>query len=408
MIELEEHNAKVYNKIVKLFPQYKSVALVQATGVGKSKVASKLSKEYFKGYKKLYLAPTVAIINNYLEYNKDDEDLECMTYSNSKLNNYSTDILIVDEFHRLGAKVWGKRIKNIKYSKMIGLSATPVRWTDKRRNMIDELFDTYVEGLDLATAIKKKVLPSFIYVSVLYSDVLTATQTLTLNGGKIIMPSAYSVVSKYLENTNGHWIVFTSSILECKKLQSLFNYWFGSKYKYEIINSTISYKEREKRLSNLREKTIIFSVNVLNEGVHLDNMAGVIMCRKTSSPNVFMQQIGRALSCSKVSCATKPVIIDLVNNYQLLSSMKSKLGNHRKYNSQDVLNELSKYIIICDYTKSIKDIVDKITPIWTEQDENLLRYCIKTNASNEVILSIFESKPNDFILEKIYGKRGVF
>ena len=55
------------------------------------------------------------------------------------------DYIILDEFHRCGAEMWGqgvKRLLNI-YSDIpvLGLTATNIRYIDNRRDMADELFN---------------------------------------------------------------------------------------------------------------------------------------------------------------------------------------------------------------------------------------------------------------------------
>lgn len=57
---------------------------------------------------------------------------------------------------------------------------------------------------------------------------------------------------------------------------------------------------------------------MLNEGVHVDDVSGVILLRPTVSPIIYKQQIGRALSASKT---TKAVIFDIVMNIDNLYSI---------------------------------------------------------------------------------------
>lgn len=54
---------------------------------------------------------------------------------------------------------------------------------------------------------------------------------------------------------------------------------------------------------------------MLNEGIHVDDVDGVILLRPTVSPIIYLQQIGRALSAGSKN---QPVIFDLVNNFDSL------------------------------------------------------------------------------------------
>ena len=67
---------------------------------------------------------------------------------------------------------------------------------------------------------------------------------------------------------------------------------------------------------------LLFCIDMLNEGVHVDDVSGVILLRPTVSPIIYKykQQIGRALSASK---KTNPVIFDIVLNIENLYSIVS-------------------------------------------------------------------------------------
>lgn len=65
---------------------------------------------------------------------------------------------------------------------------------------------------------------------------------------------------------------------------------------------------------------LLFCIDMLNEGVHVDDVRGVILLRPTVSPIIYKQQIGRALSASK---KTHPVIFDIVLNIENLYSIGS-------------------------------------------------------------------------------------
>ena len=55
---------------------------------------------------------------------------------------------------------------------------------------------------------------------------------------------------------------------------------------------------------------LLFCIDMLNEGVHVEGVDGVILFRPTVSPIIYKQQIGRALCAGKPSAssliATRP------------------------------------------------------------------------------------------------------
>ena len=63
---------------------------------------------------------------------------------------------------------------------------------------------------------------------------------------------------------------------------------------------------------------LLFCIDMLNEGIHVDGVSGVILLRPTISPIIYKQQIGRALAAGAKKDA---VIIDVVLNIENLYSI---------------------------------------------------------------------------------------
>ena len=99
------------------------------------------------------------------------------------------------------------------------------------------------------------------------------------------------------------------------------------------------------------------------------------MLRSTTSANVFYKQLGRALSCSK----SKPVIFDLVNNYETGDTSNQyaqlmELG--RTYNENGYDKDIS--FEIYDYVRDIRELLDDIyhtfEQSWDETFQMLCEY----------------------------------
>jgi hypothetical protein len=65
---------------------------------------------------------------------------------------------------------------------------------------------------------------------------------------------------------------------------------------------------------------LLVCIDMLNEGVHVEDISGVILFRPTVSPILYKQQIGRALSANR---RKDPVILDIVNNFDNLYSISA-------------------------------------------------------------------------------------
>lgn len=419
-VELLEHNIKTYKKLVELLGTNNRVAIVQPTGTGKSFIFLKLIEENPEK-KFLIAAPSVYIFNQILVHQKN----QGVSFNNIKYATYSKlmdmnsdrmkpefgdlDYIILDEFHRCGAIEWGKGINNLineyPQSKIVGTSATPIRYLDDCRNMATELFnDVYAVNMSLGEALMLKILPTPLYVASVFSfdsefqrlnkkamslqdserkqiilDKINAAKRRIID----MDCGLNSIVKKYIPNRNGKYIVFTcnenklqTAIKEC---DSWFHNINNNIHKYKVF-STYSQSQKEFALFNDDNDEsalkLLFCIDMLNEGVHLSNIDGVIMLRATSSTNVYYQQLGRALSCMDIN-SVRPVIFDVVNNYE--NGQSEILRNDvelafRKYNHDE--NELN--FEIYDYIIDIKNIFDDIKlsfgQTWDEAYNSLLRF----------------------------------
>lgn len=82
--------------------------------------------------------------------------------------------MVADEFHHCGAEEWGKGVTHIldanESAKVVGFSATPIRYSDGGRNMADEMFDGNVAySMELEEAWLRGILPIPEYIVALYN-----------------------------------------------------------------------------------------------------------------------------------------------------------------------------------------------------------------------------------------------
>ena len=163
-VGLYDHNAESYKKVRDAFLESDVVGIVHATGTGKSYNALQLAYDN-KEKKILWLVPSNAIVehiinsiddNPNLDMKRDFPNLEFMIYPNlvgmntENIEDLDIDLLILDEFHHIGAPVWGARVDSIIEThpdiKVFGMTAYTVRdrGTSYERNMAldegDELF----------------------------------------------------------------------------------------------------------------------------------------------------------------------------------------------------------------------------------------------------------------------------
>ena len=351
-IHLFKHNQEAYNAVTAMLEREKMAAVIHPTGTGKSLIAFKLAEEH-PSEKFLWLSPSEYIYQTQLEnLGMEFDNIQFMSYSRLMKNEDSIetlhpDYIILDEFHRCGAAEWGKSVRKLLTAcpdaKRLGLSATNIRYLDNQRNMAEEIFDGKIASeMTLGEAIVRGILPEPKYVIAMYSykkelDQLKkriqalSNQGLITENQKLLEQLRRAleqaegldiVFEKHMEKKNGKYIVFCSGKEHMDEMKEQVSTWFRRVDREPRIytafyNDTATDREfREFKKDNSAHLKLLFCIDMLNEGVHVDDVDGVILLRPTVSPIIYLQQIGRALSAGS---GKTPVIFDLVNNFDSLS-----------------------------------------------------------------------------------------
>lgn len=434
-VKLKKHNQQAYAKVKEMFEKDNKAAIIQPTGTGKSYIALKLIEENLDK-KIIYLSPSMAIIHqlkkNMINEGVNFRNLTRYTYQKlTALNrtgqlNLDADIIILDEFHHCGAEEWGKAVEELikqnPQAKILGLSATPIRYLDGNIDMAEELFgENIASEMTFAEALDKGILPEFEYVSAMYEskgellklrekiENLNTTQAKKSEAKKLFKELAKQlnsetenlpdILEKHMPNKNGKYIVFCSSIEEMhkkiKEAQEIFKK-VNPNIKIYNVSSAEDYRENQRVLRKFENDNdenslkLMFSVNMLNEGYHLPNIDGVIMMRPTQSPTIYMQQLGRALTTCNSS--KKPVIIDLVDNFdsiRVIEEATEQLRSESKKLRENKTENKTRFKII-DYTKRTFEISQKI--------ENLTNYRgLQVSEKIDLMERYLKENPNETI-----------
>ena len=379
-VGLYNHNADSYRIVKSVFESGEDiVGIVHATGTGKSYNALQLAYDN-KDKKIVYIVPSNGIIdhikkiienNPNLDLKRDFPNLEFRTYQSfisldeEEIASINCDLLILDEFHHIGAPVWGARINTMVEThpdmKIFGMTAYTVRdrGTLYERDMAnpdtDELFSGKIESrYDLCDAMIDGVLPKPVYKSA-YTNLIGLESKLEERVQKLDAstkeyqeymailsdvkrriheaPSIPNILRKSIK-PNGKYIYFcppcseegTNDIETIKKQAIEWFKQFVSEEDIVFYTSTSDMGEDgklnrdafyddvtidgEKVDNKLR---VMFAINQYNEGIHAPNIDGVIMGRGTTSDIVYFEQLGRALS---VRGNTKEMF-DKLENYTI-------------------------------------------------------------------------------------------
>lgn len=160
-MKLFPHNQKAYEAVMNAFAVQDRAAVVHATGTGKSYIGAAVA-EHFSNV--LIVAPVAFILKEHRKVHKNN--VTFATYAKLLLNyeaiGIGFDLIILDEFHRAGAKEWGEAVNTLiadnPHAKILGLTATNKRYLENR-DMAEELFDNaVVSTLSLKDAILEHIL----------------------------------------------------------------------------------------------------------------------------------------------------------------------------------------------------------------------------------------------------------
>lgn len=154
-IQLFSHNQIAYNSALEMLESCSKAAIIHPTGTGKSFIGFKLCEE--KSEEKIcWLSPSEYIFRTQIENLKKAGGTEpknicfytyakLMLMSEEELSAINPNYIVLDEFHRCGAEMWGEGVQRLlrifSSSKILGLSATAIRYLDNQRDMAAELFD---------------------------------------------------------------------------------------------------------------------------------------------------------------------------------------------------------------------------------------------------------------------------
>ena len=363
VLHLFEHNARAYQAAAAMLEQYGKAAVVHPTGTGKSYIAFKLIEDH-PDAAFLWLSPSEYIFRTQLEnLQKQAPDfplgnvrfatyarlLFCTEEQLAEMAALCPAYIIMDEFHRAGAEHWGEKVQKLLAlcpdAKLLGLTATNVRYLDNNRDMAEELFDGHIASeMTLGEAIVWGILPAPKYVTTVfrYQNELAKYQARV---DSLRSPGVQDANQKYLEalrraleqadgldkvfakhitQTCGKYIVFCSGKEHMDEMVSHVLEWFaGVNKNIKVYKTYSSDPETSKEFTAFKADDgdhlkLLFCIDMLNEGVHVEGISGVILFRPTVSPIIYKQQIGRALTAGATAA---PLILDVVNNFEGLSSI---------------------------------------------------------------------------------------
>lgn len=409
MIKLYSHNKKAYDLAVNMLKDTKKAAIVHPTGTGKSFIAFKLCEDN-PDKTICWLSPSEYIFSTQLEnlyqatngYKPNNTIFftyaKLMGMSKEEIQSIHPDYIVLDEYHRAGATYWQKGVEQLLFTysdiPVLGLSATNIRYLDNQRNMAQELFDGNIASqMSLGEAIVRGILnpPKYVLSMYYYQNTLekyerrvkkTKSKVARDNAEKCLdelrrtLEKAEGldvIFKKHMTDPHGKYIVFCSNKEHMDQMMK-HTEWFSKVDKGPHMYSVYSSDPgADKAFKDFKEDNdnnhlrLLYCIDALNEGIHVDDISGVILLRPTVSPIVYKQQIGRALSASK---KTNAVIFDIVLNIEniySIDSIKEEMQVATSYyrslgEADQIINEKFKII---DEVRNCRELFEKLNDALT-------------------------------------------
>jgi superfamily II DNA or RNA helicase/HKD family nuclease len=260
----------------------------------------------------------------------------------SHLDPAHFDIVIIDEFHHAAAQSYQALLEHVRPVELLGLTATPER-TDGLP--ILNWFDGRIAAeLRLWDAIDQQRLVAFAYYGIHDGidlrgvpwrrgqgyDIEGLTNVLTGNN------AAARFVVKELANrvddlARMRALGFCVSVEHARFMARVFR---EAGIASTAIWSDTPEAERRAALADLaaRRVSVVFSVDLFNEGIDVPAVDTLLMLRPTDSPTLFLQQLGRGLRrhVGKTLCTVLDFVGHHRKEFRFDRRFRALLGGTRK------------------------------------------------------------------------------
>ena len=241
------------------------------------------------------------------EYKESDADFVFstnVTMANNldSFDSHTWDYIIIDECHHATADTYQKILNYFQPQFLLGITATPERMDG---NDVFSLFDENVPyELRLRDAIINGLVVPFKYYGIRdelieYGNMITRTHRFIEQfSDEKHCDFIYKQIESHKEpNQKLKALAFCRDISHAIRMaQAMEDYYpNGTRYltgKNSVGERVRAYKDLQDEASDLK---ILFTVDILNEGVDIPGVNMVLFLRPTDSQTVFIQQLGRGL-----------------------------------------------------------------------------------------------------------------
>lgn len=387
--------------------------VVMATGLGKTWLAAfdssrpGMRRVLFVAHRDEILQQTRSVFRRirpdarvgFIQAHRNDADADIVLATvqtlHQRLDQFDPDhfgYIVVDEFHHAAGSSYRKIISHFRPRFLLGLTATPER-TDNA-DLLALCEDNLVYECGLAQGIERDLLVPFRYMGV--ADTVDFRPLPWRN--RRFDPTAleHAVVAEerisaafdaWHEHRGSRTLGFCVSQRHADVMASAFR---ARGVRAVAVHSGINSAPRHSSIDQLArgELDMLFSVDMFNEGLDVPTIDTVLLLRPTSSPVVFLQQLGRGLRLSEGK--THLSAIDFIGNHKsflLPARVLLGLGSNKPMSDRQLTDALSVSLTLpagceVDYELEAKNILLDLLP--RQRGANLLTFVTEWTAERGV------------------------
>ncbi|MGQ0464794.1 MAG: DEAD/DEAH box helicase family protein [Sporichthyaceae bacterium] len=238
-----------------------------------------------------------------------------------RLDRYAPDefdYLVVDEFHHAAAATYRRVLHHFRPRFLLGLTATPDRADGA--DLLALCDDNLVHETSLVEGIARGTLVPFRYHGV--ADAIDFAHIpwrnrdfdhTALENAATTQARTEAGYDAWRRLRGARTLAFCVSVRHAEHQAA---YWRDRGVRAAAVHTGPTSAPRHQAIADLRagELDVLFSVDLFNEGLDVPDVDTVLMLRPTSSPVLFLQQLGRGLRTAPGKTAL--VVVDFVGNHR--------------------------------------------------------------------------------------------
>jgi superfamily II DNA or RNA helicase len=252
------------------------------------------------------------------------------------------DYIVIDEVHHAAADTYRKIINYFKPQFLLGLTATPDRMDEQS---VYDLFDKNVPyDLRLRDAMENNLVVPFHYYGI-KDSLISYDDNITSEGVRAMIQQIASdthcefvrdQIEKYRpKGVKLKCVGFCRTVEHARMMaEGMSKLGYDCRY----LSGQNSTGERIGVFSDLQDDSnplsIVFAVDILNEGIDVPSMNMVLFLRPTESSTIFIQQLGRGLR--KYKDKEYLTVLDFIgNSYTRSVQIALAMGSLTKFGASD-------------------------------------------------------------------------